>query len=48
LISLKNEVYTVRRKGDMIIIIKSVIGDLVLNAISVYALQVGLNDDVKR
>jgi hypothetical protein len=44
---LKNEVVTVRRQGDMIILIKLVFGDLVLNVISVYAPQVGLSDDVK-
>jgi hypothetical protein len=32
----------------MIIMIKLIFGDLVLNVISVYALQVGLSDDVKR
>jgi exonuclease III len=46
--SLKNRVIAVRRQGDMIIMIKIVFGDLVLNVISVYAPQVGLNDDVKK
>jgi exonuclease III len=46
--SLKNEVITVRRQGDRIIMIKLVFGDLVLNVISAYAPQVGLSDDVKR
>jgi hypothetical protein len=46
--SLKNEVVAVRRQGDMIIIIKLVFGDLVLNVIIAYAPQVGLSDDVKR
>jgi exonuclease III len=46
--SLKNEVVTVRRQGDMIIMIKLIFGDLVLNVISAYAPQVGLSDDVKR
>jgi exonuclease III len=46
--SLKNEVVAVRRQGDRIIMIKLVFGDLVLNIISAYAPQVGLNDDVKR
>jgi exonuclease III len=46
--SLKNEVVAVRRQGDMIIINKLVIGDLVLNVISAYIQQVGLSDDVKK
>jgi exonuclease III len=46
--SLKNEVVAVRRQGDMIIMIKLIFGDLVLNVISAYAPQVGLSDDVKR
>jgi exonuclease III len=46
--SLKNRVVAVRRQGDMIIMIKLIFGDLVLNVISAYAPQVGLSDDVKR
>jgi hypothetical protein len=46
--SLKNGVVAVRRQGDMIIMIRLIFGDLVLNVISAYAPQVGLNDDVKR
>jgi exonuclease III len=46
--SLKNEVVAVRRQGDMIIMIKLIFEDLVLNIISAYAPQVGLSDDVKR
>jgi exonuclease III len=46
--SLKNGVVAVRRQGDMIIMIKLIFGDLVLNVISAYAPQVGLSDDVKR
>jgi exonuclease III len=46
--SLKNGVVAVRRQGDRIIMIKLVFEDLVLNVISAYAPQVGLNDDVKR
>jgi exonuclease III len=46
--SLKNEVIAVRRKGDKIIMIKLIFGDLILNIISAYAPQVGLSDDVKR
>jgi exonuclease III len=46
--SLKNEVVAVRKQGDMIIMIKLIFGDLVLNVISAYAPQVSLSDDVKR
>jgi hypothetical protein len=46
--SLKNEVVAVRRQGDMIIMIKLIFGDLVLNVISAYAPQVGLSNYVKR
>ena len=35
--SLKNGVVGVRRQGDRIILVKLVIGDMVLNVISVYA-----------
>jgi exonuclease III len=45
---LKNGVIAVRRHGDMIIMIKLIFGDLVLNVISAYAPRVGLSDDVKR
>jgi hypothetical protein len=41
--SLKNRVIAVRRQGDMIIMIKLVFGDLILNVISVYAPQVGFS-----
>jgi exonuclease III len=46
--SLKNGVVAVKRQGDMIIMIKLIFGDLVLNVISAYASQVGLSDDVKK
>jgi exonuclease III len=46
--SLKNGVVAVRRQEDMIIMIKLIFGDLVLNVISAYAPQVSLSDDVKR
>jgi exonuclease III len=46
--SLKNEVVAVRRQVDMIIMIKLIFGDLILNVISVYAPQECLSDDVKR
>jgi exonuclease III len=46
--SFKNEIITVRRQGDNILIIKLVIGDLILNVISVYAPQIGLSNDINR
>ena len=38
----------VRRQGDRIILVKLVVGDMVLNVISVYAPQVGLDESAKR
>jgi hypothetical protein len=46
--SLKDGVVDVKRLGDRIILVKLVIGDLVLNVISMYAPQVGLNENSKR
>ena len=46
--SLKNSVMGVIRQGDMIILVKLVIGDMVLNVISAYAPQVGLDESAKR
>ena len=46
--SLKNSVVGVRRQGDRIILVKLVIGDMVLNVISAYAPQVGLDESAKR
>ena len=46
--SLKNGVVGVRRQGDRIILVKLVVGDMVLNEISEYALQVGLDESAKR
>jgi exonuclease III len=46
--SLNNGVVTVMRQWDMIIMIKLIFGDLVLNVISAYTPQVSLSDDVKR
>jgi hypothetical protein len=46
--SLKDGVVDVKRLGDRIILVKLVIGDLVLNVISAYAPQVGLNENSKR
>jgi len=46
--SLKDGVVDVKRHGDRIILVKLVLGDLVLNVISAYAPQVGINESVKR
>ena len=46
--SLKYGVVDIKRHGDQIILVKLVVGDLVLNVISVYALQVGHNENTKK
>ena len=46
--SLKNTVVGVKRQGYKIILVKLVIGDIVLNVISAYAPQVGLDESAKR
>ena len=46
--SLKYGVVDVKRCGDRIILVKLVVEDLVLNVISVYAPQVGHNENTKR
>jgi hypothetical protein len=45
--SLKDGVVDIKRQGDMIILLKLFIGDLVFNVISAYAPQIGLNESVK-
>jgi hypothetical protein len=45
--SLKDGVVYIKRKGDMIILVKLLVGDLVFNVISAYAPQIGLNESVK-
>uniref|UniRef100_A0A8I6WDI3 Craniofacial development protein 2-like n=1 Tax=Hordeum vulgare subsp. vulgare TaxID=112509 RepID=A0A8I6WDI3_HORVV len=45
---LKYGVVDVMRRGDRIILIKLVVGDLVLNVSSAYAPQVGHNENIKR
>ena len=45
--SLKDGVVEVRRQGDRIILIRSVVGDSILNVISVYAPQVDLSESTK-
>jgi len=46
--SLKDGVVDVKRIGDRLILVKVVVGDLVLNIISAYAPQVGLNINIKK
>ena len=46
--SLNHGVVGVRRQGDRIILVKLVVDDMVLNVISAYALQVGLDENAKR
>jgi exonuclease III len=46
--SLKDEVVDIKRQGDMIILVKLLVGDLVFNIISAYAPQIGLNESIKR
>jgi hypothetical protein len=45
--SLKDGVVYIKRKGDMIILVKLLVGDLIFNVISAYAPQIGLNESVK-
>lgn len=44
----KDGVVGIKRHGDKIILVKLVIGDLVLNIISAYALQISLDESVKK
>ena len=44
---LKDDVITVSRKGDRIILEKLVLGGNIINIISVYDSQVGLDENVK-
>jgi hypothetical protein len=46
--SLKDGVVDIKRQGDMIILVKLFIGDLVFNVISAYAPQIGLNEIIKK
>jgi hypothetical protein len=45
--SLKDGVVDIKRQGDMIILVKLLVGDFVFNVISAYAPQIGLNENVK-
>ena len=44
---LKDDVVTISRKGDRIILVKLVLGGNITNIISVYAPQVGLDEHIK-
>jgi hypothetical protein len=44
---LKDGVVDIKHQGDMIILVKLLIGDLVFNVISAYAPQICLNENVK-
>ena len=46
--SLRDEVVEVKRNDDRIILVKLVVGGWILNVISAYAPQVGLQESVKR
>jgi hypothetical protein len=46
--SLKDRVVDIKRQGDMIILVKLLVGDLVFNVISAYAPQACLNESIKR
>jgi exonuclease III len=45
--SLKGGVVDIKHQGDMIILVKLLVGNLVFNVISAYASQIGLNESVK-
>jgi hypothetical protein len=45
--SLKDRVMDIKRQGDMIILVKLLIEDLIFNVISAYAPQIGLNESIK-
>jgi exonuclease III len=46
--SLKDGVVDIKRQGDMIILVKLLVEDLIFNVISAYAPQIGLNESIKR
>jgi exonuclease III len=45
--SLKDEVVDIQHQGDMIILVKLLVGDLNFTVISAYAPQIGLNESIK-
>jgi hypothetical protein len=44
---LKDGVVDIKCQGDMIILVKLLVGDLVFNVISAYVPQIGLNETIK-
>jgi exonuclease III len=46
--SLKDGVLDIKRQGDMIILVKLLVGDLVFNVISAFTPQICLNESIKR
>jgi hypothetical protein len=45
---LTDGVVDIKQQGGVIILVKLLIGDLVFNIISAYALQIGINESGKR
>jgi exonuclease III len=45
---LKDGVVDIKHQGDMIILVKSLVGDFIFNVISAYAPQIGLNESIYR
>jgi hypothetical protein len=45
--SLKDWVMDIKHQGDMIILVKLIVEDLIFNVISAYVPQIGLNESVK-
>jgi exonuclease III len=45
--SLKDGVVDIKHQGEMIILVKLLVGDLSFNVISAYTPQIGLNESVK-
>jgi hypothetical protein len=45
---LKDEVVDIKRQGDLIILVKLIVGDLVFNVISAYTPQICHNESIKR
>jgi hypothetical protein len=45
--SLKDGVMDIKRQGDMLILVKLLVRDLIFNVISAYVPQIGLNESVK-
>jgi hypothetical protein len=44
--TLKDRVVDIKRQGDIIILVKLIIRDLIFNVICVYVPQIGLNESV--